>query len=336
MRVLIHADGGPGIGLGHASRCSALSSALRRRGHAACIAVTRASGLASYLHGVDAPAIEAGDDPESLRAQVRDLEAHAVVIDSYKWRADDFAALRLDRRPVVAFDDEGKWSMPVDVVINGAPIAESLAYDVLPDTHLLAGLSYQIVRDDFRDVPARTIAPAVERILALVGGDDPLGVLAPLAGCLDDAADTAAARVRIELVCGPYAAAPKPTRWRHVEILRHPDDLADRMKRADLAVSASGQTLYELARCGTPTVAFLTGADQARNLAALAAAGVVVDAGEAGDDRWLDRVAHAVRSLAGDPRARTEMSRRGQQLIDGRGADRVADAIVHLMERHPR
>jgi spore coat polysaccharide biosynthesis predicted glycosyltransferase SpsG len=104
------------------------------------------------------------------------------------------------------------------------------------------------------------------------------------------------------------------------------------MARADLAVSAGGQTLYELARCGTPTIAFCAGPDQAHNVRALDLAGAVVDAGTAGSPGWLDRLADAVRRVSADDALRTSLSRAGRRLIDGRGADRVRDAILRLLE----
>ena len=332
MRCLLHADGGPGIGLGHASRCGALAAALLRQGHATRVLVAPSSRLGEYLRRLGVPVVETAGGRESMLREARAFGAHVLVIDSYRWTPDDFMALRRAHQPVVAFDDEARRALPVDAVVNGAPAAAQLAYDVLPHTRAWLGPAYQVVRDDFRDVPARTPARAVERVIVLVGGDDPLRLLQPLAERLDVWSDAVRPRFRSELICGPYAATPETAGLTHVDVVRHPPDLRGRMTSADLALSAGGQTLYELARCGTPTIAFRTGADQANNLAALAAAGVVLDTGAPDDVQWLERVEAAVRTLAGDAAARDEMSRRAQHLVDGRGADRLAQAIARLIE----
>lgn len=330
MTFVLHADGGTGIGLGHASRCGALSAALQRQGHVSRLVVDPSSGLGDYVRRLGVTAIEAGSDGAGVRQLAQTLGAHAVIVDSYRWTRDDFVALRPANCPVVAFDDEARGVLPVDGLINGAPAAAALAYDVLPHTRSWLGPAYQVVRDEFRDVPIRTGTAAVERVIVLVGGDDPLGLLRLLAAHLESLARATSPPFRCELICGPYTTAPDTVSLTHVEAVRHPADLHERMMRADLALSAGGQTLYELARCGTPTIAFRTGADQTNNLAALAAAGVVIDTGDASDAAWLARVSHALQMLAADAAARREMSIRGQGLIDGRGADRVAEAIIRL------
>jgi hypothetical protein len=116
----------------------------------------------------------------------------------------------------------------------------------------------------------------------------------------------------------------------HVSILRNPADLRDRMVSADLAISASGQTLYELARCGTPTIAFCSGPDQIHNLTALAKANVVWNAGNAANSHWARDICAAITALMGDAARRAVMAKAGQALIDGLGVERLVSAIESL------
>src|SRR5262249_40429837 len=155
--------------------------------------------------------------------------------------------------------------LPVDGVINGAPVAPTLKYDVPSGAELWLGIQYQIVRDAFVQQSPHVVRSVVERMIVLAGGGDPLKVLEPVAGCVWRTVGNVSPPIRVDLICGPYADVPHFDGQRGVSILRHPPDLAARMADADLAVSAGGQTLYELARCGTPTVAFCLGPDQAYN-----------------------------------------------------------------------
>ena len=102
------------------------------------------------------------------------------------------------------------------------------------------------------------------------------------------------------------------------------------MSGADLAISASGQTLYELARCGTPTIAFCSGPDQIHNLTALAKANVVWNAGDAASHHWARDIGAAITALIGDTARRAAMSKTGQTLIDGLGAERLVSALESL------
>jgi len=330
MKVLLHADGGVNIGLGHASRCSALWAALSRAGHTANVLVEPSSGLAGYLSRLGVPCIEAHADPISVRAQADRMNADLLIVDSYRWSAMDFSAVRHRDRPIVAFDDEPSRQLPVDAIINGAPGVTSLSYETSPHTLLWLGLTYQVIRDEFIDIPVRGSAGPLLRLIVLVGGDDPLGLLPVLAEYLDSLANKIDPAFEVQLICGPYAPPPK-TSLTKVKVLRHPPDLRERMLLADLALSASGQTLYELARCGTPTIAFCTGEDQARNLSALADAGIVWNAGRADQPGWLAAAGEGIQKLAVDASRRDRMSVRAQSLIDGHGADRLAFAMDELV-----
>src|SRR6185503_11529487 len=210
--------------------------------------------------------------------------------------------------------------------------AASLAYRVLPHTRLWCGLGNQVVREEYRDVPVRARSGPLRSVIVLVGGDDPLGLLGPLAARLNRIAAEAALPFRTLLICGPFAAPPDLAGLLHVDLARDPDDLRQRMMSADIAVSAAGQTLYELARSGTPTVAFSAGSDQVHNLAALGEGGIVRSIGPAVTPGWLDRLEQAVVELSGDPAQRDALARRAQSLIDGRAADRLSQALEQLVQ----
>jgi RimJ/RimL family protein N-acetyltransferase len=99
------------------------------------------------------------------------------------------------------------------------------------------------------------------------------------------------------------------------------------MEKADLAVSAAGSTLYELAATGVPTVAFAVAENQIAVLEALVNREIVwgclspqTDNGES-----LTSVVEAAISAGRDEiKARRQ---RGMSLVDGRGSDRLAVSL---------
>jgi len=136
------------------------------------------------------------------------LGADCVLIDSYRWTAADFRAVK-GNWAVVAFDDEAVRELPVDAVINGSPAATELRYHTAADTWLWLGPAYQIVRDDFRSILPREPRCTVKQVVVLVGGDDPLGLLPVLARLLDTAADNSS--FVADVICGPFT--PMPARF---------------------------------------------------------------------------------------------------------------------------
>lgn len=68
-------------------------------------------------------------------------------------------------------------------------------------------------------------------------------------------------RIRLRVVIGPLNASKRQLHKRYsnceqVELLENVTNMAVLMRECDIAVSACGTTLYELAACGVPTVGF--------------------------------------------------------------------------------
>jgi len=107
-----------------------------------------------------------------------------------------------------------------------------------------------------------------------------------------------------------------------------PVTLRDLMLEADLAVSAGEQALHELLAVGCPTVAVQTASNQAGQLRALVVGSFVCGGGAAGDDDVLANIGKALASVFSDWEKRRGFAARGQRLVDGKGAARVAQRIV--------
>ena len=98
------------------------------------------------------------------------------------------------------------------------------------------------------------------------------------------------------------------------------------MTKASLAVTAAGTTCWELACLGIPMVTVVAAANQVPVARTLRAAGASEYAGEV-DDALDARLRERVVDLLADDAKRRRMAARGRDLVDGRGAARVARAI---------
>ena len=95
-----------------------------------------------------------------------------------------------------------------------------------------------------------------------------------------------------------------------------------------MAVSGGGQTLYELAAAGVPTVAIEVAENQRFQMEAFEAEGFLrsVEAGQPAECGLV--TANMVDCLRQDQEMRSRMSQAGRRLVDGRGSLRVAEAIL--------
>lgn len=235
-----------------------------------------------------------------------------VVVDAYSMRAD-----KIRPRPdlLAAIDDLAR-DLAVDVVVDPSPGA-ALA-DHPSATLVLAGCAYALIGSRHRD-PIPAVRPHVETILVTTGGADTSGTGMRLAARLVDMISD----VSIRLVLGPWSGIDVPG---GVEPVLAPDGLDSELAGADLVVTAGGVTMLEAMSMGRPTVAFVTADNQRRQAEGAAALGGVLLT-------TPENVHLQVRRLVDDPEARRQLASKGAQLIDGCGADRIADVLITLLRR---
>lgn len=328
LRVLFRCDAGPAIGLGHAMRCLALAEALGARHGAACAVLTRTpEALGAWVAAGSAVLPTAVADPvAALRAVA--WQPDLVVVDLPVLGAQEARALGELPWPVVLIDDEGQVPVATRFLVNGNAFATALRYRVLwPGARLLRGPRYVALRSAVvaRRPRRRVIVAVGRRVLLTLGGS-----VRPAA--LEQALAALPAEVAIDLVLGPWSAAPVWPGGRAVTVHRAPADLATLLVAVDVCVAAGGSTLYEAACLGTPTVALPQSPLEARNAAALAVRGAVVDLG-ADPDVWRRTLGPTVSRLLADAAWRGALARAGRRLVDGRGAARLADALVAEVAR---
>jgi spore coat polysaccharide biosynthesis predicted glycosyltransferase SpsG len=112
-------------------------------------------------------------------------------------------------------------------------------------------------------------------------------------------------------------------------IVEDVDDMAALFASHDLAVAAAGTSALELACAGIPAALVAVADNQRPVLSAAARLGCAAALGWHGDVDEA-RIADCLSALAKDLPLRTTMAARGRELVDGAGAERVANKIIHL------
>ena len=319
--------GGPAIGLGHVGRCLSLARALAADGVRLVFLVGRDARVTSLVEaaGFDVVETDWERSERTVREAVASLRPTTLVVDSYHVSSALFDSLRPLVGRLVAIDDIADRPLPVHTVINGAAGAESLGYrDGLPETVYLLGPRYALLDPAYAPQPERKLRSSVERVLVTLGGGSHPGALEPVmraALSLDAAV--------VDLVVGPFAddEASGVTGTARVVVHRGVPKLRALMLEADIAVSGAGMTLLEMAATATPTV-FLTLAPNESNSLAFERAGAGLPAGSPGAPDFGAAVALHLKRLAGDPALRESIGARARLLVDGQGAQRVAQALA--------
>lgn len=336
--VLFRVAGGSRVGFGHVRRCWTLAEYLTDR--------QLAGGCAQVEFVADSP--EAGDLLSTVGFSVI-IERHPGSVDQTLHRITraalpticvvddpDLAPDRLEALqhlvPAACLDDTCARFFPVELVVNGSAGADRLPYRGMAGTRYLLGPRYMLLRNAFRDAPPQAVrSQAVRRVLVLTGGGDTGAftreIVLSMRSALPD--------VAMDVVIGPFGSSPafEAEGLRGITLYRNPSDMRELMLSADLAVTGGGQTAYELAATATPSLGIRLAENQAINLRGLAEAGALWDLGGPDESGFWPRFAERVRALAQDQGARQRMGNCGRLLVDGRGAERVADHLASMAAR---
>ncbi len=335
--LVVRADAGAGMGTGHVMRCLALAAVFRGDGpdaravHFACASLPEASerrllahGLGVHRTGAEAASAE---DAAFTVDLARRSGADWVVVDGYAFDGAYEEALRREGLRVLALDDYGHTRHTADVVLNQNLHATRAPYEPVPGgTRLLLGPEFALLRPEFRRWRGahRTHASPLRKVLVTLGGSDPQRVaprvidgLAPLG--LD---------ARLLLGGADDAAAETERRARDAgfDVVRDAADVSEHMAWADVAVASAGVTLLELLFMGTPSLLVVVAENQRSGALVAEAQGL---AGLLGfhTDVTAERVAAAVSELRREPDRARQFAERGRAAVDGRGAERVCEAL---------
>ena len=338
--ILFRADAGPDIGLGHLQRSLALATALETSDIPSVFLVNEDAASHKWVRQHGFPVVGIGDAKSWTEADTKaTLEAAsihgcgAVMVDYHEAGAAYLAGLREAGLFVIARDDLALYPFPCQMVVNGNVNAPRLPYcSSSEDTSFFLGTPYMVLKKEFWGQLPRVTRAAARNVLVILGGTDQHNLMPKILNLLDEVrVDFTVTAVAgpffhdVEAVKGAARSAKRP-----IKVIPNPSTVCDLMLEADLAVSAAGQTLYELAAVGCPTIAFAVAANQLGQLEALAESGFLVSAGDAEKDDVIAVTRQAVSCLLPDVNARSVMAAVGQGLVDGGGAMRVARAIVGM------
>lgn len=340
-KAFFRTDGSQQIGMGHVVRCLALAQRLRKYSYEIAfvtkpydenvIAKVQGEGFIVHLFPMSCSLEE---DRERTVALLKQNGKSVLIVDWREMDAEFQLAVKKTGVPLVVIDELGGGHFRADVVINQNVYAPGVRYSTEPYTRLFLGPRYALLREEFvlRRGRYRSIPDGARNILVTLGGSDPdnqtLKVVEAVASLESD--------LKTIVVVGAYYSRyesliqyiNKEGQGRFV-VRSNVDDMAGLMQWADLAVSAGGSTCWELACLGVPNLILILAADQERNGKELEKSGISVNLG------WWKNVssaaiAAALKELINDGESRRKMSQAGQGLVDGRGADRMAEVIKRL------
>jgi UDP-2,4-diacetamido-2,4,6-trideoxy-beta-L-altropyranose hydrolase len=314
---------GPQIGFGHLKRCCILAKTLRHYCHPLFLVDSEDNWSIQQL------AKEGWDYCRRMQSDVWSLSPDPVgiLIDTRLNRGLNqlIAEAKTRRIPVISIHDLGLNPLPSDIIVDGS--IAPLTADAAGSTACYSGTDYMVLDPQYGQLHSRRkqTRKRIRSVFVNLGGGNSqryfLKVLQGLKlwsneveiigvpGFVDWGQETLSRKGSI----------PSSFHWETRNVDR-------RLFHADLAITAGGLSAYEALCAGTPLMCLSHDPLQQTTILALAGKGACIDLGP-GDELNPAELSCILSQIDLDVAQRKSLSIQGRLVVDGRGAERVAEII---------
>ena len=343
-KLIIRADASVSVGTGHVMRCLALAQTWQDQGEEAIfVLANKSSALENRLlsEGMQIVylLVETGSNEDANQTVdfAQKFNAQWIVVDGYHFGAKYQKVIKDFGARLLALDDYGHADhYYADLVLNQNISAYKDLYQSREIyTQLLLGTQYVLLRREFwqwRDWQ-RAINPIARKLLVTLGGSDPDNVTLKVIQSLSQVnRDDLEVIVVIGGSNPHYKVLQKEVADSSlaVSLKQNVSNMPELMAWADLVIAAGGSTNWELAFMGLPSLVITIADNQKAIAAGLNRQGVIINLGWH-QDVTIDQIGVAVQKFISDHDKRKTMSKKGRDLVDGKGSMHIISAMIDML-----
>lgn len=269
------------------------------------------------------------DETDRLLREI--AKSDLVIVDSYLAPLKVYLGIRKTVNKTFYYDDFNRLNYPSGIVINGNIHGIDLDYPKSGNLEYLLGTKYLPLRREFWDIPEKSIKRDVETIMVTFGGDDVRNLTPAVMEFLTNNYPKWYKKVIVGKGFKNLDDIEKKID-KKTNLIFNADAkiMLETMLKSDLAISAGGQTLYELARVGVPTIPLLVAENQTGNVEGFIKTGFFDRNLNWSDSSILKKIDVSINLLKGYKK-RKEISKIGRSLVDGNGSRNIVRKIFSIM-----
>ena len=337
--IIFRTDANPQLGFGHLSRCRTLAYKLYEQGEE-CVMVGPDT---SYLTEIDKVIfkewipqkwLSPAEDVSSLVSISREYKKRKFVMDDYRISEEYQVLLKENRFIWLQFEARKNIKILANIIVNTNPESKESDYSsAVSDnkTKFLLGAKYALLKNEFLKIKKVQVRPIKKVLVTFGAGDDRGGIELILKSLL------ASTDAEIKFIVVSGATNPRNESNRlfielegneRVKLEIAPDNISKIFNSCDVAFMAGGSTTYEIALLGIPMVLFSIAENQVLHSKAWVNKGVAMYLGPIEIATSKD-IVEAFEALFESEDLRESMSTKGSELVDGKGAQRMAKELIN-------
>jgi CMP-N-acetylneuraminic acid synthetase/spore coat polysaccharide biosynthesis predicted glycosyltransferase SpsG len=305
------------VGTGHLYHCLQLSEYLDH--HRVVFVLKDCDPFVKDLLESQRREIEIENNLERVLLIYKDVKPKIIINDVLDTTKSDVLLEKVHGFKVLNIEDLGVGADYADLVINALYHNNSSN----SKSTTLIGPKYATLRSEFLDLPQKSISETATKVLVTFGGTDPTQLTYRVS-------KIASKITGLELTAILGIGAEDIPDISGVNIRRNITNMASEMFKADIVITGAGRTVFEAALTGTPVISIAQNARESTHSHLDIDCGVIfLGIGDLVSD---EEIQIAIERLLASAKLRLELSQRIVQLVDGKGAERIANHAELLMK----
>lgn len=325
MKIIILTEGGKNFGLGHITRCLSLYFEASKRGFLTELIINGDLRNVEFLNETKYK------NENWLQKSFLDSiinENDRVIIDSYIAEKDIYEYIFKRCKKTIFIDDFGRINYPESIIVNPSLDSSNVNYSNSQKKMLFSGPEFVIIRHSFVNVKNDFILNGLKRVLVTLGGTDirkliPI-IIINICKILED--------IKFDIVVGSIdnnESYNKFSKFANVNIYYNVDaaKMSELMISCDLAITAAGQTIYELLVTQTPFIPIQTIENQVNNIKSLLKYNPKQIVLKFDNSELVENILSSL-AIYDSIEYRLAQIKQYEGLIDGYGAERVINLLL--------
>ena len=343
--VYIRTDANKVIATGHVMRCLTIADEIIKLGNEVCFIISdneslkliEERGFKYIITNSKWNAVDSKRESNLLNKYLNPVDI--IVVDSYYLKNDYIKCMKTICH-VATFDDMFEERKDADIIINYNMFSKRFDYKARysgSGSKLLLGEKYVPLRSQFRDInPIENVKEdnSHPTVLVMCGGCDNRDIICDCIGFIKKASVSLFRDIEWKIVVGNYYPYIEHLNNinkenKNVEVLQNVTDMAGMMKKCDLCISAASTVLYECCVMLIPTLFFVSSDDQRYDAEVFSENEMMIYCGDFIKNSSVvkEKLLYELDNLIHNTKKQQIMKTKMKNVIDGKGAERIAIAI---------
>ncbi len=288
-KIIFRVDANSHIATGHVMRCISYANFFRKN-NVECVFVVADDEMNHIIKKHRFEVITLKSDYANMEQEtdkfiniIKQVSPALVIIDSY-FVTENYLKAVTKVAKTLYIDDLNMFDYPVDYLLNYSIYAEDIPYNKTNKKCFL-GTGFVALREEFLQAKPIKINKDIKNIFITTGGADNYSFCKKF--ILNEIENNNINSFSYHLIVGSFFKEQDKEELRklakeneNIFVYENVSNMQSIMSKCDVAISAGGSTLYELAYLGIPTIAIITAENQQGNVETFIKKNIMLYGGE--------------------------------------------------------